>query len=179
MRIVALIFMTLTFIIGGAISVALYKLIDNRLGTDDPQAKEQLYSHLKTAEVAIEQLKKEGIDVTKIDDAEIQQSLEIIESTPPIWKVEFAGKLGMLSALLAVAMVFTAFTKKRSVKFLSIAVIASAVLVWFSTPDIAPGLMSGINPKTASLVAMIALTISAVCAFASYNLHLKKVNQTA
>lgn len=175
MRVLTLIFMILAFIVGGALSVFQFKCIEIRMGTDeDSQKTEQVYTLVDNAQKQIDELKKQGVDVTKIDDPQVQESLELIEKTPPRWKVEYAGKLGILLAVLAFVMVVVAFMKKELVTKLSIAVIILALAVWMSAPDIAAGKYSGANPKTIALIALIALTISSACAFMSYKLYLKK-----
>lgn len=180
MRVVTLIFMILAFIVGGFLSVLLHKCIEGRSGTDgDPQKIEQAYTLLDNAKKDIEALKKEGIDITKIDDPQIQQNLEIINTTPPKWQVVYAGKLGILLTVLAFVMVIVAFMKKALVTKLSIAVIALAIGVWISAPDIAAGKYSGENPKTIALIGLIALTVSSACAFMSYKLYLKKAQKVS
>lgn len=175
MRVLTLIFMVLAFIIGGALSVFQFKGIENRMGTDgDSQKLDQVYAMVDNAQKEIDELKKQGVDVTKIDDPQIQESLDIISKTPPRWQVEYTGKLGILLAVLAFAMVITAFMKKELVTKLSIAVAILALAVWFCAPDIAAGKYSGMNPKTVALIALVALAVSSACAFMSYKLHLKK-----
>lgn len=179
MRVLTLIFMILAFIVGGFFSVLLHRCIDGRMGTDgDPQKIELAYTLVNDAQKQIDELKKQGIDITKLDDPQLQENLEIINSTPPRWQVEYAGKLGILLAVLAFAMVIVAFMKKGLVTKLSIAVIALGIGVWISAPDIAAGKYSGENPKTIALIGLIALTVSAACAFLSYKLHLKKKAST-
>ncbi|KPE52803.1 hypothetical protein AOB46_02060 [Chryseobacterium indologenes] len=145
------------------------------MGTDgDSQKTEQVYALVDNAQKEIDELKKQGVDITKVDDPQIQESLDIISKTPPRWKVEYAGKLGILLAVLAFVMVITAFMKKELVTKLSIAVVILGLVVWFSAPDIAAGKYSGMNPKTVALIAWGALAVSSACAFMSYKLHLKK-----
>lgn len=175
MRVLTLIFMILAFIIGGALSVFQFKCIESRMGTDgDSEKLDQVYTLVDNAQKEIDELKKQGVDVTKIEDPQIQESLDIIAKTPPRWKVEYAGKLGILLAVLAFAMVIVAFMKKEVVTKLSIAVVILALVVWFSAPDIAAGKYSGMNPKTLALIALVALAVSSACAFMSYKLYLKK-----
>ncbi|MDR2237308.1 MAG: hypothetical protein LBE92_14390 [Chryseobacterium sp.] len=180
MRALTLIFMVLAFIVGGFLSVFQFKCIENRMGTDgDPQKLDQVYTLVENAQKEIDELKKQGVDVTKIDDSQIQQSLDTIAKTPPRWKVEYAGKLGILLAVLAFAMVVVAFMKKEMVNKLAVAVIVLALVVWFSAPDIAAGKYSGANPKTIALIAFAALAVSSACAMMSYKLYLKKSKITA
>lgn len=169
MRVLTLIFMILAFVVGGALSVFQFKIIENRMGTDgDSQKTDQAYILVDNAQKQIDELKKQGIDVTKIDDPQVQESLQLIEKTPPRWKVEYAGKLGILLAVLAFVMVVAALMKKQVVTKLSIAVIVLALAVWLCAPYIEAGKYSGENPKTIALIALVALTISSVCAFMSY-----------
>lgn len=180
MRVLTLIFMILAFLVGGVLSVFQFKCIENRMGTDgDSQKIERVYTLVDNAQKEIEELKKQGVDVTKIDDPQIQESLDIIKKTPPRWKVEYAGKLGILLAVLAFVMVIVAFMKKGLVTKLSFAVIILSLLVWMCAPDIAAGKYSGENPKTIALIAFVALTISSACAFMSYKLYLKKKRATS
>lgn len=180
MRVLALIFMTLAFIVGGGSAAVLFKNIDNRMGTDgDSKKTEQVYVILENAQKEIDELKKQGIDVTKIDDPQVKESLDIMEKTPAKWKVVYAGKLGILLAVISFVMVVVAFMKKELVTKLSIGVVILALVVWASTPYIEAGTFSGANPKSIALIALIALTISSACAFLSYKLYLKKKSRAS
>lgn len=179
MRALTLIFMILAFLVGGTCAGILFKNIENRMGTDgDSQKTEEVYRLVDNAKKQIEDLKKQGIDVTKIEDAEIKENLELIESTPPRWKVDYAGKLGILAAVLALVMIVVAFMKKPLVTKLSILVGAIAVVLWISTPDIEAGTFSGANPKSIASIALGGLIAASVFAFLSYKLHLKKATAT-
>jgi len=80
MRVVALIFMILAFLVGGCCAGILFKNIENRMGTDgDSQKTEEVYRMVENAQKQIEELKKQGIDITKSEDPQIKQNLEIIE----------------------------------------------------------------------------------------------------
>ena len=180
MRVLALIFMILSFLVGGFCAGVLFKNIENRMGTDgDSEKLEEVYRLVENEQKQIDQLKKDGIDVTKIEDPQIKESLEIIESTPAKWKVVYAGKLGILLAVLAFVMVVVAFMKKEFVTKLSILVAVLSVVLWAITPYMEAGTFSGANPKSLALIGCIGLVVCSVCAFISYKLHLKKSQATA
>lgn len=180
MRILTLIIMILAFLVGGACAGILFKNIENRMGTDgDSQKKEEVYRLVDNAKKQIEELKKQGIDVTKLEDPQIQQSLKLIESTPPKWKVDYAGKVGIILAALSLIMVVVAFMKKELVTKLSILVAVLSFLLWAITPHIEAGTFSGANPKSIATIALVCLVVASVCAFMSYKLHLKKLQTTS
>lgn len=180
MRVLTLIIMILAFLVGGACAGILFKNIENRMGTDgDSQKKEEVYRLVDNAKKQIEELKKQGIDVTKLEDPQIQQSLKLIESTPPKWKVDYAGKVGIVLAALSLIMVVVAFMKKELVTKLSILVAVLSFLLWAITPHIESGTFSGANPKSIATIALVGLVVASVCAFMSYKLHLKKLQTTS
>lgn len=168
MRVVALIFMILSFLVGGLCAGILFVNINARMEGVD-------YKQVETVQKEVDALKKSGVDVTKIEDEAVQESLEWLEKIPAKWKVDTAGPLGVLVAVLALVMVVIAFMKKPAVTKISLAVAVLALLLWIIAPDIKPGLFSGANPKTIALIAFIGLTVSSLCAFMSYKLHAKKV----
>lgn len=180
MRVVTLVFMIIAFLVGGICTGILFKNIENRMGTDGDASKtEELYRLVETAKKDIEQLKKEGIDVTKIEDPQIQEKLELIESVPPKWQAIYPGKLGMLVAALSFVMVIVAFMKKEFITKLSILVAILSILLWVITPNIEETVFSGANPKILALIGCIALVVSSTCAFFSYKLHVKKIQAIA
>ncbi|CAM4439859.1 hypothetical protein [Flavobacterium terrigena] len=180
MRALTLVIMILAFLVGGTCAGILFKNIENRMGTDgDSEKTEEVYRLVDNAQKEIEKLKKQGIDVTKVEDPQIQESLELIESTPPKWKVDYAGKLGILAAVFALVMLVVAFMKKALVTKLSLVVVAVSVLLWISTPDIEAGTFSGANPKSIATIALVGLIVASACAFMSYKLHLKKLQATS
>lgn len=175
MRTVSLIFMVLAFLVGGFCASILFRNIDNRMGTDgDPKKTDEVYQLVEKAQTEIDKLKKEGIDVTKIQDPQIQDNLELIESVPPRWQLDYAGNTGILLAALAFAMLVVAFMKKAAVTSLSILVSVLSIVLWYITPYIEEGTFSGANPKSLALIACIGLVVASGCAFMSYKLHLKK-----
>lgn len=167
MRVLTLIFMVLSFLVGGACAGVLFKNIESRMGGND-------YSVVEKAQKQIDDLKKEGIDVTKMDDPQIKESLELLEKVPAKWKVETAGILGMVVAFSAFIMVIVAFMKKEIVTKVSILIAVLSLVLWIITPDIEAGKYSGVNPKLIALIALIGLAVSSGCAFMSYKLYLKK-----
>lgn len=167
MRVVALIFMVIAFLVGGACAGVLFKNIENRMGGND-------YSVVEKAQKQIDDLKKDGIDVTKIDDPQVKETLEMLEKVPAKWKVDTAGPLGIALAFLAFVMVVLAFMKKEIVTKLSLLVVVLSLVLWIICPDIEAGMFSGANPKSIALISLVALTVSAGCAFMSYKLYLKK-----
>ena len=180
MRALTLVIMILAFLVGGTCAGILFKNIENRMGTDgDSQKTEEVYRLVDNAQKEIEKLKKQGIDVTKIEDPQIQQSLELIESTPPKWKVDYAGKVGIVLAALSLIMVVVAFMKKELVTKLSILVAVLSILLWAITPHIEAGTFSGANPKSIATIALVGLVVASACAFMSYKLHLKKSQATS
>lgn len=180
MRVLSLIFMILAFLVGGFCAGVLFKNIENRMGTDgDSEKLEEVYRLVENEQKQIDQLKKDGIDVTKIEDPQIKESLEIIESTPAKWKVLYAGKLGIVLAVLAFVMVVVAFMKKEFVSKLSILVAVLSIVLWAITPYMEEGTFSGANPKSLALIACIGLIVCSGCAFISYKLYLKKSQATA
>lgn len=175
MRVLALVIMVLAFLVGGVCAGILFKNIENRMGTDgDSQKTEEVYRLVENAQKQIDELKKQGIDISKSEDPQIKESLELIEKTPAKWKVEYAGKLGILIAFLAFVMVVLAFMKKEIVTKVSLLVVALSLTLWAITPDIEAGTFSGANPKAIALISLVALLIASCCAFMSYILHLKK-----
>lgn len=175
MRVLALVFMVLAFLVGGGCAGILFKNIESRMGTDgDSQKTEEVYRLVDNAKKQIEELKKQGIDVTKTEDPQIKESLELIEKTPSKWKVDYAGKLGVLIAFLAFIMVVLAFMKKETVTKISLLVVVLSLTLWAITPNIEAGSYSGANPKAIALISLVALLIASGCAFMSYKLHLKK-----
>lgn len=168
MRVVALIFMTLSFLVGGTCAGILFKNIENRMGGTD-------YSVVEKLQAQIDDLTKSGIDVKKMDDPEIQETLEILEKIPAKWKVDVAGPLGILSAISAFIMVIIAFMKKAVVKKISLAVAVMSLVLWIVTPNIEAGMFSGANPKSIALIALIGLVVSSLFAFLSYQLHARKM----
>lgn len=167
MRVLTLIFMIVSFLVGGACAGFLFKNIENRMGGND-------YSVVENAQKQIDDLKKQGIDVTKIDDPQAKESLELLEKVPAKWKVDTAGILGMAVAFLAFIMVIVAFMKKEMVTKISVLVVALSLALWMIAPNIEAGKYSGANPKTIALIALIGLAVSSGCAFMSYKLYLKK-----
>ena len=179
MRVLSLIFMVLAFLVGGFCAGVLFKNIDNRMGADgDPKKIDEVYQLVENAQKQIEAFKKQGIDVTKAEDPQIQEYLELIESVPPRWQVDYAGNTGIVLAALALLMVVVAFIKKAFVNQLSLLVILLSVILWYITPYMEEGTFSGANPKTLALIACIGLVVSSACAFMSYKLHLKKAKAT-
>lgn len=175
MRVLALVFMVLAFLVGGGCAGILFKNIESRMGTDgDSQKTEEVYRLVENAQKQIEELKKQGIDISKSEDPQIKESLELIEKTPAKWKVDYAGKLGILIALVAFVMVVLAFMKKELVTKVSLLVVALSLTLWVITPDIEAGSYSGANPKAIALISLVALIIASGCAFMSYKLYLKK-----
>jgi len=175
MRALYLTIMVISFLIGGACAGVLFKNIESRMGTDgDSQKTEEVYRQVDNAKTQIEELKKQGIDITKSEDPQIKESLELIEKTPSKWKVDYAGKLGVLIAFLALIMVVVAFMKKEIVTKVSLLVVALSLTLWAITPDIEAGAYSGANPKAIALISLVALLIASGCAFMSYKLYLKK-----
>ena len=179
MRVVALIFMVLAFLVGAGCAGVLFKNIENRMGTDgDSQKTEEVYRLVEDAEKQIEELKKQGIDITTSEDPQIKENLELIEKTPAKWKVDYAGKLGMLITLAAFVMIVLAFMKKEIVTKVSLLVVALSLTLWAITPDIEAGTFSGANPKSIATIALVGLVIASGCAFMSYKIHLKKSQAT-
>ncbi|WP_185205396.1 hypothetical protein [Chryseobacterium sp. C3] len=170
MRVLTLIFMVLAFLVGGTCSGLLFKNIESRIGSDD-------YSIVDKAQQQIDDLKKQGIDITKIDDPQVKESLEILEKVPPKWKVDTAGILGIAVTVLAFVMIVIAFMKKNAVRAVSLLVIVLSIAMWIIAPDIEAGKYSGINPKTMALIGFLGLAGSAAFAFMSYQLYLKKLSK--
>lgn len=167
MRVVFLIFMVLSFLVGGTTSGLLKVNIDKRTEGLD-------YAAVEKAKQQIEELKKQGIDVEKIQDAEVQNSLEMIKKAPQKWQADTASILGMVIALCALVMVVFAFMKKELVTKLAMGVAALSVALWLIAPDIEATMTSGVSPKSMAMVSMIALIICSACAFMSYKTYLKK-----
>jgi hypothetical protein len=172
MRVLALVFMVLAFLVGGGCAGLLKVNIDSRTEGLD-------YGILEKTQKEIDDLKEEGIDITKIEDPQIKENIEILEKAPAKWKVTSAGILGMIVSLLSFVMVIVAFMKKDIVTKLSLLVGGLAILLWIITPDIEAGTYSGANPKTIALIALIGLVVASGCAFMSYKLHLKKSQATS
>lgn len=172
MRVVALIFMVLAFLVGGGSAGLLKVNIDSRTEGLD-------YGLLEKTQKEIDDLKKEGVDITKIEDPQIKENIEILEKAPAKWKVSSAGIVGMILSLLAFVMVIFAFMKKELVTKLSLLVVALSIVLWVITPDIEAGTFSGANPKSIATIALVGLLIASGCAFMSYKLHLKKSQATA
>jgi hypothetical protein len=171
--------MVLAFLVGGLCSGILFKNIDNRMGTDgDSKKTEEVYRLVENAKQEIDKLKKEGVDIAKIEDPEIQEKLDLIKSVPPQWKAIYPGKLGILLAVISLIMVVVAFLKKEIVTKLSLLVAVLSVILWIITPDIEAGTFSGANPKSIATIALVGLVIASGCAFMSYKLHLKKSQAT-
>ncbi len=168
MRVLALILMTLSFIVGGACAGILFKNIENRMGGTD-------YSVVDELQAQIDELTKSGIDVTTIDDPELQESLDVLNNMPPKWKVQTAGPLGIVLAVCGLIMVVIAYMKKSVIKIVSVAVVLLALALWIITPNIEAGLFSGANPKSIAFIALIGLTISSLFAFLSFTFAKKKV----
>ncbi|MFY7740118.1 MAG: hypothetical protein ACOVQC_06340 [Flavobacterium sp.] len=167
MRVLALIFMVLAFLVGGGSAGMLKVNIDSRTEGID-------YDLLEKTQKEIDDLKKSGVDITKTEDPQLKQNLEILEKAPAKWKVTSAGILGMIVSLLSFVMVIVAFMKKEIVTKVSMLVVALSLLLWVITPDIEAGAYSGANPKAIALISLVALLIASGCAFMSYKLHLKK-----
>lgn len=179
MRALSLTFMVLAFLVGGFCAGILFKNIDNRMGSDgDPKKINEVYQLVENANKQIETFKKQGIDVTKVDDPQIKEYLELIESVPPRWQVDYAGNTGIVLAALALVMVVVAFIKKALVTPLSILVALLSIVLWYITPYMEEGTFSGANPKSLALIACIGLIVCSACAFMSYKLHLKKSQVT-
>lgn len=172
MRVLALVFMVLAFLVGGGCAGLLKVNIDSRTEGLD-------YSLLEKIQKEIDDLKKEGVDITKIEDPQIKENLDILEKAPAKWKVSSAGILGVVLSLLSFVMVIVAFMKKEIVSKLSLLVAGLAILLWIITPDIEAGTFSGANPKSIALIALVGLFVASGCAFMSYKLHLKKSQTTA
>lgn len=166
MRNLVLIIMVIAFIIGGGSSSTLNLSLKAR-------TKNINYEELADAKKKMNTLEKEGIDLTKSPDPELQKKLEVLKNSPAKWKITVAGLLGILLGIVSLFMVINAFMKKEIVKKTSIAVVGLSLLLWILTPSIAAGKYSGANPKSIALVAFIGLLIAAGCAFLSYNMYLK------
>ncbi|WP_395045632.1 hypothetical protein [Flavobacterium sp.] len=132
------------------------------------------YALVDKAQQQIDELKKQGIDVDKIDSPEIKSAKEALEGIPAKWRVDYAGILGMIVSIIAFIMVVLAFMKKDLVKKISVVVIVLSAILWFIAPDIEAGMTSGANPKSIALISFIALAIASACAYMSYTLYLKK-----
>ena len=167
MRVVFLVFMVLSFLVGGGSAGLLKVNIDKRTEGLD-------YAAVEKAKQQIEDLKKQGIDVEKIEDADVQQSLEMIKKAPEKWQADTAGILGMVVALCSLVMVVFAFMKKDLVNKLAIVVVALSAALWFIAPDIEATMTSGASPKAIAMVSLVALIICSACAFMSYKTYLKK-----
>lgn len=179
MRALSLTFMVLAFLVGGFCASILFINIDNRMGSDgDPKKVDEVYQLVENANKQIKTFKKQGVDVTKVDDPQIKEYLELIESVPPRWQVDYAGNTGIVLATLALVMIVVAFMKRAFVTPLSILVALLSVVLWYITPYMEEGTFSGANPKSIALIACIGLVICSACAFMSYKLHLKKSQVT-
>ena len=179
-RTVSLVFMILAFLVGGFCAGILFKNIEKRIWTDgDSKKTEEVYKLVANAQKQLDEFKKAGVDITKSEDPEIKEYVELIESVPPRWKVDYAGKLGIALAVLSLIMVVVAFMKKELVTKLSVLVAVLSVVLWAITPYIKEGMFSGANPKSIALIACIGLVVCSACAFMSYKLYLKKSQVTA
>jgi len=167
MRILVLVIMILTFLIGGGSSSLLKLNVDTRTKNID-------YKELAETQIKIDKLKAEGIDLEKYDDPTITNALEVLEKTPSKWQVTLTGVLGIIIGIVSLFMVVVAFMKKEIVKKVSISVIVLSALLWLLTPSIEAGITSGANPKNIALVAFVGLLIASISAFMSYKMHLKK-----
>ena len=169
MRIIALIFMVITFLIGGGVSFGVKYAIDDRLEDVDYEAIAQL-------EQMVEKYKAEGIDLENTQDPQIKGAMDDYQKLQEIPSESKATALGISSILLGLAalvMVIFAFMKKESVKIVGFAVIIIGLLLWLVMPEI-PGSMGAAPVSTLTLAGFIALSLSALSALLSYNLYLKK-----
>lgn len=168
MRILVLIIMVISFLVGGASSGFLKANLDSR--TADLN-----FEQLEALKLEIEAAKKDGIDLSKSEDPALIKNMEILDKTPSKSTINMAGILGLILTIASALMIIMAFMKKGMVKIVAGIVLALAVVLWFLTPTIEATMTSGADPKSIALIAMIALAISAACAFISQNMHIKKV----
>ena len=167
MRIVTLIILVLTFLVGAVMASMLNVNINSRISKIN-------YEEIAEMEKLVEQYKESGTDVSEIDDPAIKEALEQLENVPSKGRATTAGILGILLAIASLVMVVLAFMKKELVKNVSFGGIGLSILVWLITPVIEAGRLSGANTKTVALISVFALTTAAVCAIVSQRLHLKK-----
>ena len=159
--------MTLAFLVGGTCSGILFKNIENRMGGSD-------YSVVDGLQADIDEYKSQGIDVRNIDDPEIKEILNLLDNIPPKWQVKTAGPLGIILAVCAFFMVIVAYMKKNLTKMFSVAIAIMAITLWIITPNIEASMFSGANPKSISLISLIALAICSLFAYLSIAFAKKK-----
>ncbi len=167
MRIVVLIVMVLTFLVGGLMSAGLTVNIGSKLDRID-------YEEIAKMQKMIDEYKANGVDLSTTNDPAVKEALEQLDNVPSKTRAQIAGILGVLLSIVALVMVIIAFMKKEVVKKIGYAVISMAAFIWILTPSIDGGRLSGANPKTIALITLFVLGASAACAIISKIMHAKK-----
>ncbi|WP_025740076.1 hypothetical protein [Aquimarina pacifica] len=170
MRILTLITMVLTFLIGAPLTVATsFKLNDEMEKVEE--AKINIEKTLKTYE--------DTANMNPEIEALVKETQEKMEEFPSTSMASISTILSYILGLLALVIVVFAFMKKELTQKMAFALIGLSVLFWIVTPSIEQGTYGGADPKKAAMIGAIFLIVCGISAYFSHVLYIKKQEKIA